>query len=112
MNQTYQRPIDFSDALSSLYPTATWRVINDPTDYNNIIWEDIIAKPTKQILEEEIIKLDLKQKSNEYKEKRISEYPDFCEYLDAVVKGDLAQQQAYIDACLAVKAKYPKPEGA
>jgi len=27
------------------------------------------------------------------------------------VKGDTAQTQAYIDACLAVKAKYPKPEG-
>ena len=26
------------------------------------------------------------------------------------VKGDQAQVQAYIDACLAVKAKYPKPE--
>ena len=27
-----------------------------------------------------------------------------------IVKGDTAQVQAYIDACLAVKAKYPKPE--
>jgi hypothetical protein len=27
-----------------------------------------------------------------------------------VVKGDQVQVQAYIDACLAVKAKYPKPE--
>lgn len=29
-------------------------------------------------------------------------------YLDAVVKGDEAQKQAYIDMCLAVKAKYQK----
>lgn len=36
------------------------------------------------------------------------EYPPFGEYLDGVVKGDQAQIQAYIDACLAVKAKYPK----
>ena len=44
-----------------------------------------------------------------YTELRAAEYPDFREYLDGVVKGDQAQIQAYIDACLAVKAKYPKP---
>lgn len=48
----------------------------------------------------------------EYIQKRSAEYPDFKEYLDGIVKGDQAQIQAYIDACLAVKAKYPKPEGA
>ena len=43
-----------------------------------------------------------------YIAKRAAEYPPVTNYLDAVVKGDTAQQQAYIDACLAVKAKYPK----
>jgi hypothetical protein len=43
-----------------------------------------------------------------YIAKRAAEYPPITDYLDAVVKGDTAQQQAYIDACLAVKAKYPK----
>lgn len=46
--------------------------------------------------------------SEAYKEKRAAEYPDFRDYLDGIVKGDDAQVQAYIDACLAVKAKYPK----
>jgi hypothetical protein len=41
---------------------------------------------------------------------RSSEYPPFTDYLDGIVKSDQAQIQAYIDACLAVKAKYPKPE--
>lgn len=45
-----------------------------------------------------------------YKEARKSEYPPATDYLDGIVKGDTAQVQAYIDACLAVKAKYPKPE--
>lgn len=40
---------------------------------------------------------------------RASEYPPMSDYLDGIVKGDQAQIQAYIDACLAVKAKYPKP---
>ena len=39
---------------------------------------------------------------------RKAEYPPAEEYLDAIVKGDDAAVQAYIDACLAVKAKYPK----
>ena len=43
-----------------------------------------------------------------YTELRASAYPPMSDYLDAIVKGDTAQQQAYIDACLAVKAKYPK----
>jgi hypothetical protein len=43
-----------------------------------------------------------------YKAKRSAEYPDFRDYLDGIVKGDQAQVQAYIDACLVVKAKYPK----
>jgi hypothetical protein len=43
-----------------------------------------------------------------YKFKRAAEYPDFRDYLDGIVKGNQAQVQAYIDACLAVKAKYPK----
>lgn len=37
-------------------------------------------------------------------------YPPIGEYIDAVVKGDEVQKQKYIEACLAVKAKYPKPQ--
>jgi hypothetical protein len=43
-----------------------------------------------------------------YKYQRAAEYPDFKDYLDGIVKGDTAQIQAYIDACNAVKNKYPK----
>ena len=44
-----------------------------------------------------------------YSELRAREYPPYSEYLDGIVKGDDVQIQAYIDACLAVKTKYPKP---
>ena len=40
---------------------------------------------------------------------RRREYPPIADYLDGIVKGDQAQVQKYIDECLAVKAKYPKP---
>lgn len=43
-----------------------------------------------------------------YKDQRRAEYPSVFDYIDGVVKGDAAQIQAYIDACLAIKAKYPK----
>lgn len=45
-----------------------------------------------------------------YKEQRAREYPPMSDYLDGIVKGNTAQVKAYVDACLAVKAKYPKPE--
>ncbi len=44
-----------------------------------------------------------------YAELRAAEYPPMSDYLDGIVKGDQAQIDAYIAACLAVKAKYPKP---
>jgi hypothetical protein len=46
----------------------------------------------------------------EYQRQRAAEYPDFKDYLDGIVKGDKVQMKSYIDACLAVKTKYPKPE--
>jgi len=46
---------------------------------------------------------------SQYQINRAVEYPSINDYIDGVVKGDQAQIQAYIDACLAVKAKYPKP---
>jgi len=45
----------------------------------------------------------------DYQRQRAAEYPSMADYIDGIVKGDEAQVQAYIDACLAVKAKYPKP---
>ena len=45
----------------------------------------------------------------EYAVNRRKAYPPIEDYIDGVVKGDQAQVQAYIDACLAVKAQYPKP---
>jgi hypothetical protein len=45
-----------------------------------------------------------------YDQKRAMEYPPMADYLDGIVKGDTEQVQTYIDACLAVKVKYPKPE--
>lgn len=75
--------------------------------YEGIEW---IGKPkfTKKQIENEVERLQREQDSKEYQRLRAAEYPDFHEYLDGIVKGDSEQIQAYIDACLAVKEKYPK----
>lgn len=39
---------------------------------------------------------------------RAEEYPPMSDYLDAKVKNDLQQEESYLAACAAVKAKYPK----
>lgn len=49
----------------------------------------------------------------EYREKRRSEYPPLADLADATVHRESGDPQPYADyiaACLAVKAKYPKPE--
>tara|TARA_R110000822_G_scaffold155847_2_gene295637 strand:- start:249 stop:521 length:273 start_codon:yes stop_codon:yes gene_type:complete len=43
-----------------------------------------------------------------YAQLRAAEYPPMTDYLDGIAKGDTAQVNTYIAACLAVKAKYPK----
>lgn len=45
----------------------------------------------------------------QYQRDRKQEYPPIEEYVDGIVKGDQSQIDEYINKCLAVKAKYPKP---
>jgi hypothetical protein len=44
-----------------------------------------------------------------YQELRAAAYPPFSDYLDGIVKGSAEQVQEYVDACLAVKERFPKP---
>jgi hypothetical protein len=86
------------DAIYALYPAVV-------TIRNNIAYD----------ANDEVVEYDLESvnnwiDTNNYKLKRAAEYPNFTDYLDGVVKNDQVQIQKYIDDCLAVKAKYPKPE--
>ena len=63
----------------------------------------------EEIAQREVDELaHLEEAKTQYQRDRAAEYPPITDYIDGVVKGDQAQVQAYIDACLAVKAKYPK----
>lgn len=98
-------------ALEQLRPNATWAIVGEPA-YSNLQWTDEVqSMPTRVEVETLAAQIIEEQNNLRYRSLRAKEYPPITDYLDAVVKGDLEQQQAYIDACLAVKAKYPKPEG-
>jgi len=108
------KKITVSDAICSLCPNCQFILIND--DYSTIewkeppVWEGGQKKPTKEEVDAEIIRLQQEWDNTEYQRLRAAEYPDFKDYLDGIVKNDQEQIQTYINACLAVKAKYPKPE--
>jgi len=86
------------DAIYALYPNIKSMVGNDAfdADGNSVSYDLSIAQAYIE--------------QNSYKAKRQAEYPAITDYLDGVVKGDQAQIDAYVAACLAVKAKYPKSE--
>ena len=75
---------------------------------DDVQYEHLLPAGSVQISDAEADALKPKPPVPTYAELRAAEYPDFRDYLDGIVKGDQAQVQAYIDACLAVKAKYPK----
>jgi len=85
-----------SDALRTLYPEVVTTNGDVAYDAQGIeVAYDLAAVQTYA-------------ESQAYIAKRAAEYPPMSDYLDAIVKGDTQQQEAYIAACLAVKAKYPK----
>jgi hypothetical protein len=112
MNDMYV--INITDALVSLRPGARWTLRG--THYEGLEWEETPVweggqkKPTKAEVETELARLQEEWENTEYQRLRAPEYPPMTDYLDGLVKGDTEQMQAYIDACLVVKAKYPKPE--
>lgn len=71
-------------------------------------FEHLLPDGCVQITDDEAEALRPKPPAPTYQELRAAEYPPVADYLDGVVKGDQAQIDAYIAACLAVKAKYPK----
>lgn len=85
-------------AIYKLYPTVV------------TIRGDIAYDANEQVVEYDKALVEAEVERTAYIAKRQAEYPPVTDYLDGIVKGDTAQVQAYIDACNAVKAKYPKGE--
>lgn len=97
------------NALQSLRPAAQWVLRGD--SYDGLEWlDETQTKPTEAEVLAEVARLESEWNATEYQRLRAVEYPPIANYLDGVVKGDQAQIDKYIADCLAVKAKYPKPE--
>jgi hypothetical protein len=91
-------------AILSLVPNAEVNIREEQIEW----LVPSIAPITDEEINSEIARLEVEYDVKEYQRNRAKEYPPITDYLDGIVKGDNAQVQAYIDACLAVKAKYPK----
>lgn len=97
--------IDKNTAIQSLVPNAEV-VISDGV----VVWINPTTAPVSdEQIAQELTRLQQNYADDSYKRNRAAEYPPMTNYIDGIVKSDQAQVQAYIDACLAVKAKYPKP---
>ena len=103
-----------SDVLQTEERTRSY-IVNEINELGHTIEVEKIEKEKWVLLKAdytiEIIDLD-----NDYDwllsechRKRKAEYPPMENYLDAIVKNDEQQKQDYIDKCLEVKSKYPKP---
>ncbi len=86
-----------------------YKDLNDKLHFlDSIEHSHLLPEGCIQLTDEEAASLLPAPPTPTYAQLRAAEYPDYRDYLDGVVKGDQAQIDAYITACLAVKAKYPK----
>ncbi len=91
-------------AIRSLRPNAAFAMHGDIVEWIG----SAIQQPTEAEIAAEVARLQAEYAATQYQRDRAKAYPDFREYLDGIVKGDQAQVDTYIAACLAVKARYPK----
>jgi|APGre2960657373_1045057.scaffolds.fasta_scaffold67098_3 hypothetical protein len=92
-------------AIRNLYPQVVTTRGDDAYDA-----AEQLIQYDEALVEQEVVRLQEQEASVAYKKNRADEYPPITDYIDGVVKGDQTQIDAYIAACLAVKAKYPKSE--
>ena len=95
-----------AEAIAQLRPNCGFVYID-----GELSWADVATPPLSESeIDAKAAELEAEYDSQAYARSRASEYPPITDYIDGVVKGDQAQIDAYIAACQAVKAKYPKPE--
>jgi len=98
------------DALISLKPGAQWTWSG--TEYAGLNWLDTEqTKPTAEEINAEIERLKAVELAKYYQQPRQEEYPPLADLADALYwqsQGDDTKMTAYLAACDAVKAKYPK----
>ncbi|WP_420548990.1 hypothetical protein [Curvivirga sp.] len=76
---------------------------------DKLIQADMLEISFEEMKDLQRTKMESEIEMLSYSDKRRREYPEITSYLDAIVKNDQAQMDAYVKACRAVKQKYPKP---
>lgn len=105
---TITSSIHLASTLHSLRPGKGW--VCNGIDHLSVRWADeTVVPPTEEEILQEYDRIEKAYIAAEYQRQRAAEYPPITDYIDGVVKGDQTQIDAYIAACLAVKAQYPKP---
>lgn len=110
-------------ALSSLLPGEPFVSQNTGSidaDYAATEWLSSKPMPSLAEVKAEIARIEAEEPTEaeylaatEYQRLRRPEYPPLTDLADAVFwqqQGDNSKMEAYVAACEAVKAKYPKPE--
>lgn len=100
----------FIEAIQSLLPNAE---LSMGETFESIVWLDDRPQPSKAEVEAELARQEAEWDRTEYQRLRGPEYPPLTELADAIFwqqQGDDSKMEAYVAACEAVKAKYPKPE--
>ena len=93
-----------TEALSSLYPGASWTCRDH--DYDQLDWVDTnISKPSKATIDAEIARLQAVYVANEYQRKRAAEYPSIVDQLDTIYHDGIDAWKEQINT---IKEKYPK----
>jgi hypothetical protein len=98
---TYIDDVSVLDVKYGIKSMLIDNILKDMSGNNITLPSDIEEKRQELIQEHNALN---------YQRKRRFEYPPITDYLDAVVKGDQPEIDNYIQKCLAVKQKYPKPE--
>ncbi len=92
-------------ALNRLRPGVGVSV--NAEDLDQIVWYGDVEAPSKEEIEDEILKIKEEEALVEYKKLRKLEYPSLEECIHAILDDNLEELQAKRKA---VKEKYPKPE--
>ena len=85
-----------------------YKALNNSLHFIDSAFESMLPAGSVQITDAEAEALRPVAPELTYAQKRAPLYPPMSDYLDGIAKGDTAQVDAYIAACLAVKALHPK----
>lgn len=99
-------PLSYIDTISVLDIKYGIKAVQEDSTFKDLNGKSITLPDD---IEEKRQELIIEYNSSLYQKQRSLEYPPIEDYIDGVVKGDQAQIDAYIQKCLEVKAKYPKP---